>query len=210
MRLLPLTIALGAAIFALRAGDLWRDAGLALAQQPPAAPQQVPPPKAAPPAQPRAPQSAATTPSPARGMGDSGGFTPAEIEVLHSLAERRAALDQRAADVDRRDALIKAAEGRLEAKLQELRQLQASVESALRRYDEQEEARKKSLVKIFETMKSKDAARIFDQMDMAVLIEVVERMKEARVAPILAELAPARAKEITVELARRRQPARGG
>ncbi len=94
-------------------------------------------------------------------------------------------------------------------KLKELKDLQTKVESVVRRYDDEEDARKKSMVKIFETMKPKDAARIFEQMDLPVLIPLMERMKESKAAPVLAEMHPARAKQVTAELVKRRQPGLG-
>ena len=80
------------------------------------------------------------------------------------------------------------------------------MEALIRRYDDEEEARKKSLVKIFETMKPVEAARIFEQMDMPVLLGILERMSR-NAAPVLAQMHPARAKQVTGELAKRRQPA---
>ncbi len=69
----------------------------------------------------------------------------------------------------------------------------------------------KSLVKIYENMKSKDAARILEELDMDILLELAERMREAKMAPILAQMDLNKAKAITVELATRRQlPAAGG
>jgi flagellar motility protein MotE (MotC chaperone) len=130
--------------------------------------------------------------------------------VLQGLSGRRAELDRRGTELDQREALLKAAEQRIEAKVQELKQLQGTMEALIRRYDEDEEARKKSLVKIFETMKPAEAARIFEQMDMPVLLDIFERMKERNAAPVLAQMHPARAKQVTAELARRRQPASAG
>ncbi len=83
------------------------------------------------------------------------------------------------------------------------------MEALIRRYDGEEDARKKSLVKIFETMNPVEAARIFEQMDLPVLLHIIERMKERIAAPVLANMHPARAKQVTAELARRRQPASG-
>ena len=81
------------------------------------------------------------------------------------------------------------------------------MEALIRKYDDEEEARKKSLVKIFETMKPIEAARIFEQMDLPILLDIIERMKERNAAPVLAQMHPARAKQVTAEIARRRQPA---
>ena len=120
------------------------------------------------------------------------------------LAERRAEIDRRAAGLEQREALLEAAERRIDEKIAELQLLRKAIEDLLIRRDEQEEAQLTSLVKIYENMKPKDAARIFEELDMAVLLDVIERMKERKTAPILAQMNPRRAKAITLELAQRR------
>ena len=128
-----------------------------------------------------------------------------EMELLQQLAERRRVLDQRAAEIDPRWALLSAAEERVQLKIDELADLQFTIENLLIQHDEQEEAQMQSLVKIYENMKPKDAARIFEELDMVVLLDVVDRMKERKVAPVLAKMNPDRAKSITLELAQRRE-----
>ncbi len=132
-------------------------------------------------------------------------YTDEEVDVLQQLAKRREELDLRARQLDEREALIQAAEQRMEQKMAELKALQATVEDLLKARSEQEEAELKSLVKMYENMKPKAAAKVFEEMDMDVLLDVVERMNERKVAPILALVTPSRAKDITFELAHRRQ-----
>jgi len=132
-------------------------------------------------------------------------MTDEEIVLLQSLSQRREELEQRAREIDDREVLLKAAEQRIDQKIVELEQLQASIEGLLVKHDEQSEAQMQSLVKIYESMKPKDAARIFEGLDMEVLLEVVERMKERKTAPILAQMDPKRAEEVTLELAQRRE-----
>jgi flagellar motility protein MotE (MotC chaperone) len=218
MRLLPVMIVAAGALLGLRAADLWTNIAPAQAQSPqppaagakPATPPAVGAKPAAAPAQPASPPAkpAAEAPTPLP-LSDGSEFSAAEVEVLQGLAVRREQLDKRATDLDQREALLKAAEKRIEVKLKELKELQTKVESVVRRYDDEEDARKKSMVKIFETMKPKDAARIFEQMDLPVLIPLMERMKESKAAPVLAEMHPARAKQVTAELVKRRQPGFG-
>lgn len=213
MRLLPLTIGGVAMVLSLRAFDLWTQAGSAFAQSEKpasAAAAQSPVPAgkgSAPAAQPAAPVAVGAAPAKQpEEVSNIPEYTDAELQVLQALSSRRESLERRSASLDEREALLKAAEQRIEAKVQELKQLQGSMESLIRRYDEEEDARKKSLVKIFETMKPAEAARIFEQMDLPVLIDILERMKERNAAPVLAQMHPARAKQVTAELARRRQP----
>lgn len=132
-------------------------------------------------------------------------LTDEELVLLQSLSQRREELEQRARDIDEREVLLKAAEQRIEQRIDELGRLQGSIEALLVEYDEQTEAQIQSLVKIYESMKPKDAARIFEELDMDVLLDVVGRMKERKTAPILAKMNPERAKTVTLELAQRRE-----
>lgn len=137
---------------------------------------------------------------------EPGTFSAAEIEILQELAQRRAAIDKRGRDLAERESLLQAAEKQIEKKLQELKQLQGAVEATLKRHDDDEDVRRKSLVKIFEGMKAPEAARIFEQMELAQLVDIIERMKERSASPILAQLHPVRARQVAAELAKRRLP----
>ena len=128
-----------------------------------------------------------------------------EIELLQRLSDRRQEIEQREREIQQRAALLEAAEKRVEQKIDELSDLQATIQNLLVSHDEQEEAQMRSLVKIYENMKPKEAARIFEQLDMVVLLEVIDRMKERKAAPILAKMNPAKAKAVTLELAQRRE-----
>lgn len=130
--------------------------------------------------------------------------TDAELEVLEKLAARRSSLDQRARDLDMRETLLRATEARIDGKIDELRKIKKTIGGLLKRHDAETEAKMKSLVKIYESMKPKDAARIFEKLDIGVLLDVVERMREARTAPILAKMSAAKAKTVTTALASRR------
>lgn len=132
-------------------------------------------------------------------------FSDAEVKTLQELSQRREALDKREQDLDTRDGMLAAGEKRLDEKIAELKDLQGKIQGLLKTYNDQENSKLKSLVKIYENMKPKDAAPIFEQLDMDTLLDIVERMKEAKVAPILAQVNPAKAKEITDELAQRRE-----
>ena len=132
-------------------------------------------------------------------------YTDEEVDVLQQLAKRREELELRARQLDEREALIQAAEQRMDQKMGELKALQAMVEELLKKRSDEQEAELKSLVKMYENMKPKDAAQVFEEMDMDVLLDVVERMNERKAGPILALVTPTRAKEITFELASRKE-----
>ncbi len=127
-------------------------------------------------------------------------LTQSEIDLLQKLAERRVEIDARAREMESREAMLAAAESRIDRKIEEFRALQATIESLVKTYDEQQGTKLQSLVKIYENMKPKDAARIFEELEMDVLLKVAERMKERSLAPIMAKMNPQRAREVTVEL----------
>lgn len=130
-------------------------------------------------------------------------LTQSEINVLQALSDRREELDRWEEELQQREALLQAAERRVDEKIAELTSLDGEIRRNLRLHDEQEQTRLTALVRIYETMNPKDAARIFEQLEMPVLLNVVERMKERRVAPILGEMDPNRAKAVTEELSQR-------
>lgn len=127
-------------------------------------------------------------------------LTQSEIDLLQKLAERRVEIDARAREMESREAMLAAAESRIQRKIEEFKALQATIESLVKTYDDQQSTKLGSLVKIYENMKPKDAARIFEELEMEVLLKVAERMKERSLAPIMAKMNPQRAREVTVEL----------
>ena len=113
--------------------------------------------------------------------------------------------------MDLRNGLLNAAEGRIDQKIAELQKLRSIIDSLIKKYDKEQDAKLESLVKIYENMKPKDAARIFEDLELDTLLEVSERMKERKLAGIIAKMSPQKAREITVELRRLRNlPQVGG
>ena len=138
-------------------------------------------------------------------------LTLAEIEILQQLGLRRDQLDAREQEMDLRNGLLHAAEGRIDQKIAELQKLRSIIDSLIKKYDKEQDAKLESLVKIYENMKPKDAARIFEDLELDTLLEVSERMKERKLAGIIAKMSPQKAREITVELRRLRNlPQVGG
>ncbi len=132
-------------------------------------------------------------------------FSQVEIDLLQSLAKRRQELDEWAKQVQLKENMLVAVEGRIDEKTNNLEKMKKEVEALLAKYNEQEDIKIRSLVKIYESMKPKDAARIFEELDMPVLLTVVDRMSERKVAAILENMSPARAKDLTIQLAEQRK-----
>jgi flagellar motility protein MotE (MotC chaperone) len=129
--------------------------------------------------------------------------SPTERAVLERLQERRQELETRAREVDIRESLLKAAEKRIESKVDEMKGVESRISAAAQQKEDADNARFKSLVVMYENMKPKDAGRIFDRLDMSVLIEVASRIKPQKMSDILAQMSGEAAEKLTVELARR-------
>lgn len=212
IRILPVLIFAAVLLFGVKIESLWRGS---TAVTPAAAQAEKPAEEAkaedaAKPAEEKV-AAKADEPPPAPTPRRPGQYTAAELDVLQKLSARREQLDARAGELDVRENLLKAAEKRLDGKIAQLKELEGRIQALLKQHDEEAEAKLRSLVKMYETMKPKDAARIFEQLDLDILLDVAERMREAKMAPIMAKMAPERAKEVTVELAQRRKlPLTGG
>ena len=113
-----------------------------------------------------------TAPLPKDIADDSETSSAAEVDVLTSLAKRRAALDSREAEINARADLLAAAESRVDGKIAILKQLQDKITTLLGQRDTEQEKQIASLVKTYSAMKPKDAARIFDNLSDDVLVPV--------------------------------------
>jgi len=126
-----------------------------------------------------------------------------ERAVLESLNQRRQELDARAREIDLRESLLKASEKKVEARLNELKEIEARINATAKKKDEAEAARFKSLVSMYENMKAKDAAKVFDRLDLPVLLEIAGQINPRRMSDILAQMSPQTAEKLTVEIAAR-------
>lgn len=225
-RLLPLVIFVAAMLLTVRVNGIWGElsdqAGLTVAsataeqeQKPgPLTPERLA--QAAPQAeadrerQPESTGTAAepvTTPAATAGdvLADITRFSQSELDLLQALGERRAKLEQREAKLAERESMLKAAETRIDQKIDELKSVQSKIEALVRENDDKKNADMDRLARIYETMKPKQAAKIFEELDQFVLIEVAQRMKNRALAPILAAMDPLKARALTGELARLRE-----
>jgi flagellar motility protein MotE (MotC chaperone) len=145
----------------------------------------------------------ATQASPRAPIKDPLLLSPAEIEVLQELSQRRSALDERASELDQQQVVLQAAEKRVDEKIAKLESLQKSIQAAVDKQNAADDARTQSLVKIYETMKPADAAQILSQLEMPIVLQMFSHMKEAKTAPIFAAMDPMKAEAITSALARK-------
>ncbi len=212
-RLLPIVAMAATVLLGLKVVDLlpgYNATMTPVARAQPAAPGQAASAPAAPSTSDNPPQqadSAANPPPPVPNTAssvptlDPQSLSPSEIDELQQLSQRRAALDQRAGELDEREVLLQAAEKRIDDKIAKLQELQNSIASDVQKRNAEDDARIQSLVKVYEAMKPAEAAHIFEQLDMPVLLSVVRRMKELKTSAILAAMDPAKAKALTTALA---------
>jgi flagellar motility protein MotE (MotC chaperone) len=129
--------------------------------------------------------------------------SPSERAILERLQARRQELETRQREIDIRESLLKAAEKRIETKVEEMKALESRASAANEQKAEAENARFKGIVTMYEGMKPKDAAKVFDRLDMAVLIEIASQIAPRKMSDIMGLMQPEAAERLTVELARR-------
>jgi len=132
---------------------------------------------------------------------DSESSSASEVDVLTSLSKRRAELDAEAQDIANRQALLQAAEQRVDGKIADLKNLQSEIEKLLGQRDAEAQKQLDALVKTYSSMKPKDAARIFNSLNDSVLLAVAGDMKPDVLAAVLAAMNPDAAQKLTVKLA---------
>jgi flagellar motility protein MotE (MotC chaperone) len=159
------------------------------------------------PKEPPKPAAPATEPAKPDGVVMFPDQTPrvseSERAVLERLQARRQELDQRAREIEIRESLLKAAEKRIESKVEEMKALEGNAATAAGQRNEQEAARFKGIVTMYEGMKPKDAAKVFDRLEMSVLIEIASQIAPRKMSDIMGVMQPEAAERLTVELARR-------
>ena len=129
--------------------------------------------------------------------------SPGERAVLERLQDRRLELDARSREIDIRENLLKATEKRLEARAQDLKDIESRIGASSQKKGEADATRFKGIVTMYENMKAKDAAKIFDRLEMKVLIEVATQMNPRRMSDVLGQMQAEAAERLTVEMASR-------
>lgn len=164
-------------------------------------------PKEAPKDPPKEGGEKAAAPPPVNGtlvpLDGSRPVSAAERAILERLQERRQELDKRGRELDMRETMLKEAEKKLEARMNELKQLEAKVAPSGKAKEQAEAARFKNLAVMYENMKAKDAAKIFDRLDIKVLIDMTSQINPRRMSEIMAQMSPEAAERLTIELAAR-------
>jgi flagellar motility protein MotE (MotC chaperone) len=160
------------------------------------------PPKPEPPAvEPSRPEGSVTLP--AEGQAP---VSASERAILERLQSRRQELEARAREIDIRESLLKAAEKKVESRVEELKGVESRISTATDQKNEADAARFKGIITMYESMKPKDAARVFDRLEMGVLYQIASQIAPRKMSDILGLMQPEAAERLTTEMARRAGP----
>lgn len=139
---------------------------------------------------------------------DLTNFSKSEIELLQSLRERRAILDQKTQELDERERTLLAMEASLDTKVKTMEGIKGDIEAIYKNIKTKvtelhkgQDEQIASLVRIYEKMKPESAASILNNLDLTILLDVVRGMKEAKLAPVLAKMDVKKATFVTAALA---------
>ena len=130
-------------------------------------------------------------------------ISASERAILERLQARRQELEARARELEIRESLLKAAEKRVESRVEELKAVESRINTATEQKAENDNARFKGIITMYEGMKPKDAAKVFDHLDMSVLIEIASQIAPRKMSDILGLMSTEAAERLTIEMARR-------
>ena len=156
-----------------------------------------------------APKPAAPAASPPKpdgvvvNMDQPAPVSASERAILERLQARRQELEQRAREVEIRESLLKTAEKRIGAKVEEGKANDAKTTADAAAKAEADAARFKGIITMYENMKPKDAAKVFDRLEINVLYSIASQIQPRKMSDILGLMQPEAAERLTVELARR-------
>src|SRR5256885_8206130 len=108
--------------------------------------------------------------------------SPSERAILERLQSRRQDLEARAREIDILASPLKAAEKRIEARIEELKAVESRISTASGQKSEADAARFKGIITMYEAMKPKDAAKVFDRLEMPGLIENASQIAPRKMA----------------------------
>lgn len=152
-------------------------------------------------------EEAPAAPAPAEPPVAASGAMLALPELLAAIAAEQEALAARKAALDEREAEIELARATVLKQNEELTRLRKDVAALLEQAKGAEVADVGRLVKIYEAMKPAEAATILQGADLELAVLVIAAMAERNAGPIMAAMAPDRANAVSrILLERSRLP----
>lgn len=125
---------------------------------------------------------------------------PNEKALVDELGQRRLIIEQQETEIQRKIALLTAAEGQLVQRQKALEKLQQEIKTMVDNYEAERKEARSSVLSTYNVMKPRAAAAIFNDMNIDDLIGVVRAMNPRQLAKIMEEMNPAKSVELTNRL----------
>lgn len=138
-----------------------------------------------------------------------GYASAADVDIMNSMEDRDAKYEAWEGELKMRERMLEVAEGKVESKIAELRELESTLRSLVEVQSEKEESDLARLVKVYETMKPQDSAPILQRLDEDTQLAIAARMKEAKLAAIFAKMEDDTPQKLTVRLMERSEMPEG-
>jgi flagellar motility protein MotE (MotC chaperone) len=131
------------------------------------------------------------------GLGDGPATCLVPEEVLQSLSDERALVEDQKRAISAHASEVNLAREKLNIEKSALLELKGSIEGLLKRVEAQQTDDLLRLSAVYQNMKPTDAALIMNEMDIEVMIMVLGTMKPRVAAPIMAKMSPVRARAVS-------------
>ena len=129
--------------------------------------------------------------------------SPAERQLLEKLGERRQQLDDRLKELELRELMLQSAEKMLQEKLGELKESETRAATGTQAKSQGEQSQMRALVVMYEAMKPREAAKVFERMEPKVLMTLAQQMNPRKLSEVLAQMTPDTAEKLTSALIRK-------
>ena len=126
-----------------------------------------------------------------------------DAQLTLEIRERERSVNQREADLQEREALLAAAQQRVQAQIDALQSAEAELSATMAQADRAAEDDIARLVSVFEAMEPEQAAAVFSEMDPEFAAGFLGRLSPTSAAAILAGLDPRQAYGFSAILAGR-------
>jgi flagellar motility protein MotE (MotC chaperone) len=154
--------------------------------------------KAAPPAKPE--DSGQTAPASDAPKRPSNSSVP---EMVSYLETRNAELNKKEEQLKQKEEYLSQMEQQVENKLKELLAIQKEIQAFRTEREENQNAKVRSLAKIYGTMKPKEAAKLLENLEEPLVVEVISTMNATEAANILSNMDVKKAAKISQALSHR-------
>ncbi len=112
------------------------------------------------------------------------------VSMIERIRERSRELDRRDGELAARERSIAALEAKTDARLDQLEQLQKTLDRRLAEFVRNHGDRLDQLAKVYGRMPPKKAGPLVENLGLELAVQVVTRMKDKQIAALLADLSP--------------------